>query len=77
LFWRRTSRILVGMAPDISEPARRRVGILVFDGVKMLDFAGPAEVFVEANQAQQAGPISKPSYTSRRSSPRKAKAPSN
>ena len=31
-------------------PPRRRVGILVFDGVKMLDFAGPAEVFVEANQ---------------------------
>ncbi|MEV0685613.1 DJ-1/PfpI family protein [Nocardia sp. NPDC050378] len=30
---------------------RRRVGILVFDGVKMLDFAGPAEVFIEANQS--------------------------
>jgi transcriptional regulator GlxA family with amidase domain len=30
---------------------RRRIGILVFDGVKMLDFAGPAEVFVEANQS--------------------------
>ncbi|WP_458688249.1 GlxA family transcriptional regulator [Nocardia tengchongensis] len=30
---------------------RRRVGFLVFDGVKMLDFAGPAEVFVEANQS--------------------------
>ncbi|MCP2175075.1 GlxA family transcriptional regulator [Williamsia maris] len=29
---------------------RRRIGILVFDGVKMLDFAGPAEVFIEANQ---------------------------
>ncbi|GAB0104378.1 AraC family transcriptional regulator [Nocardia sp. JMUB6875] len=27
------------------------MGILVFDGVKMLDFAGPAEVFMEANQA--------------------------
>ncbi|WP_375485677.1 GlxA family transcriptional regulator [uncultured Jatrophihabitans sp.] len=27
---------------------RRRVGIVVFDGVKMLDLAGPAEVFVEA-----------------------------
>jgi transcriptional regulator GlxA family with amidase domain len=26
-----------------------RVGILVFDGVKMLDVAGPAEVFAEAN----------------------------
>ncbi|WP_280182111.1 GlxA family transcriptional regulator [Nocardia farcinica] len=30
---------------------RRRIGVLVFDGVKMLDFAGPAEVFVEANQS--------------------------
>lgn len=28
----------------------RRVGILVFDGVKLLDVAGPAEVFSEANQ---------------------------
>ncbi|MFI8772890.1 GlxA family transcriptional regulator [Gordonia sp. NPDC062954] len=28
----------------------RRIGIVVFDGVKMLDFSGPAEVFVEANQ---------------------------
>ncbi|MGW5317434.1 GlxA family transcriptional regulator [Nocardia thailandica] len=33
---------------------RRRIGILVFDGVKMLDFAGPAEVFVEANQSVDA-----------------------
>jgi transcriptional regulator GlxA family with amidase domain len=30
-------------------PAPHRVGILVFDGVKMLDVAGPAEVFAEAN----------------------------
>jgi transcriptional regulator GlxA family with amidase domain len=30
---------------------RRRIGILLFDGVKMLDYVGPAEVFVEANQA--------------------------
>lgn len=29
---------------------RRRIAFLVFDGVKMLDFVGPAEVFVEANQ---------------------------
>ncbi|WP_067710906.1 GlxA family transcriptional regulator [Nocardia yamanashiensis] len=34
-----------------SSGVRRRVGILVFDGVKMLDFVGPAEVFMEANQA--------------------------
>ncbi|MEV6773156.1 GlxA family transcriptional regulator [Nocardia sp. NPDC051030] len=39
------------MSPKISDMPRRRVGILVFDGVKMLDFVGPAEVFVEANQA--------------------------
>jgi len=30
--------------------ARKRIGILLFDGVKTLDFVGPAEVFVEANQ---------------------------
>jgi transcriptional regulator GlxA family with amidase domain len=29
---------------------RRRVGILVFDGVKLLDVAGPSEVFNEANR---------------------------
>ncbi|GGF16119.1 GlxA family transcriptional regulator [Subtercola lobariae] len=29
---------------------RRRIGILLFDRVKTLDFVGPAEVFVEANQ---------------------------
>ena len=28
----------------------RRIGVLLFDGVKMLDFVGPAEVFLEANQ---------------------------
>ena len=30
-------------------PAPHKVGILVFDGMKMLDVAGPAEVFTEAN----------------------------
>jgi transcriptional regulator GlxA family with amidase domain len=29
--------------------ARHTIGILVFDGVKMLDVAGPAEVFAESN----------------------------
>ena len=29
---------------------KRRVGILVFDGVKLLDVAGPSEVFSEANR---------------------------
>ncbi len=29
---------------------RKRVGILLFEGVKALDFIGPAEVFTEANQ---------------------------
>lgn len=28
----------------------RRIGFLLFDGVKALDYVGPAEVFVEANQ---------------------------
>jgi len=40
--------------PDIRERTLRgghhRVGILVFDGVKLLDVAGPAEVFAEANR---------------------------
>jgi transcriptional regulator GlxA family with amidase domain len=35
----------------MSISARSRIGILVFDYVKMLDFAGPAEVFMEANQS--------------------------
>ncbi|MFE9320428.1 GlxA family transcriptional regulator [Nocardia sp. NPDC052278] len=39
------------MSPRFGGTARRRVGVLVFDGVKMLDFVGPAEVFVEANQS--------------------------
>ena len=30
-------------------PAPQRVGILVFDDMKLLDIAGPAEVFAEAN----------------------------
>ncbi|MEU9353510.1 GlxA family transcriptional regulator [Streptomyces griseoloalbus] len=32
------------------EPREHRVGILVFDGMKMLDLSGPAEVFTEANR---------------------------
>ena len=32
----------------------RRIGFLLFDGVKALDYVGPAEVFVEANQATKA-----------------------
>ncbi|WP_067704849.1 GlxA family transcriptional regulator [Nocardia jejuensis] len=39
------------MSPNFAEASVRRVGVLVFDGVKMLDFCGPAEVFVEANQS--------------------------
>ncbi|MFD1714445.1 GlxA family transcriptional regulator [Amnibacterium flavum] len=34
----------------VSGGRKRRIGILLFDGVKMLDFVGPAEVFLEANQ---------------------------
>ncbi|WP_345801502.1 DJ-1/PfpI family protein [Microbacterium sp. AZCO] len=36
-----------------SSLARRRIAFLLFDGVKSLDYVGPAEVFVEANQAVQ------------------------
>jgi len=36
--------------PSSPSGRRRRVGILLFDGVKTLDFVGPAEVFLEANQ---------------------------
>jgi transcriptional regulator GlxA family with amidase domain len=44
-----TSSIPDGTADGV--PARRhRVAILVFDGVKLLDVAGPAEVFAEANR---------------------------
>ncbi|MGI5218235.1 GlxA family transcriptional regulator [Nocardia sp. CA-290969] len=39
------------MVSDGAQSPRRRIGILVFDGVKTLDFVGPAEVFIEANQA--------------------------
>jgi transcriptional regulator GlxA family with amidase domain len=36
--------------PDHHDPTgRHRVGILVFDGMKLLDVSGPAEVFAEAN----------------------------
>jgi len=38
------------MTPNVPVKSRRRIGILLFDKVKMLDFVGPAEVFVEANQ---------------------------
>lgn len=37
--------------PTATRRPRRRIGILLFDGVKSLDYVGPAEVFVEANQA--------------------------
>ncbi len=30
--------------------SEHRVGVLVFDGMKMLDLSGPAEVFSEANR---------------------------
>jgi transcriptional regulator GlxA family with amidase domain len=35
---------------SIVDGTTRRVALLVFDRVKMLDFIGPAEVFLEANQ---------------------------
>jgi transcriptional regulator GlxA family with amidase domain len=38
--------------PDIEPPAHgpHRVAVLVYDGVKLLDVAGPADVFAEANR---------------------------
>ncbi|SEB14292.1 GlxA family transcriptional regulator [Leifsonia sp. 21MFCrub1.1] len=38
------------MPRSTDDQKRPRVGILVFDGVKMLDLVGPAEVFHEASQ---------------------------
>lgn len=45
---------MVDVSSNKAVKVRRRIGILVFDGVKMLDFVGPAEVFVEANQSVDA-----------------------
>lgn len=38
--------------PDTAVPfrAEHRVAIVVYDGVKLLDVAGPADVFAEANR---------------------------
>src|SRR5436305_2591719 len=47
------SRRPAGFAPEPSgraTPVPRRVAILVFDGVTLLDVAGLAEVFKEANR---------------------------
>jgi transcriptional regulator GlxA family with amidase domain len=38
------------MPVSVGEPTPRMVVIVVFDGVKLLDAAGPAEVFAEANR---------------------------
>jgi transcriptional regulator GlxA family with amidase domain len=50
---RRPCRRPAGLAPETSAGANsvpRRVAILVYDGVTLLDVAGPAEVFKEANR---------------------------
>ena len=39
------------MPLSVSPARRRRIGILVFEGVKMLDLAGTAEVFIEASDS--------------------------
>ncbi|MCU1405873.1 MAG: cdhR 1 [Glaciihabitans sp.] len=39
--------------PSKGAGGRRRVGFLLFNGVKTLDFVGPAEVFQEANQRSE------------------------
>lgn len=43
--------MLTRILPVPPPRARRRIAFLLFDGVKTLDYVGPAEVFVEANQA--------------------------
>lgn len=35
---------------DASQPKNINVAVLIFDGVELLDFAGPAEVFIVASQ---------------------------
>ena len=40
----------MAVPPSTTPPAPRRVAILVYDGVTLLDVAGPAEVFKEANR---------------------------
>jgi len=35
---------------DRTEQVKRRIAVLVFDGTKLLDVSGPAEVFAEANR---------------------------
>ena len=50
---RRPARRPAGLAPETSVGANsvpRRVAILVYDGVTLLDVAGPAEVFQTANR---------------------------
>ena len=49
---RRPSRRPAGLAPETpgANSVPRRVAILVYDGVTLLDVAGPAEVFREANR---------------------------
>ncbi len=37
---------------ETSSPARRKVAILIWDGVELLDFAGPAEVFTTAQRGR-------------------------
>ncbi|MFO0875909.1 MAG: DJ-1/PfpI family protein [Gemmataceae bacterium] len=39
-------------APKAKEKGVRTVAILIFEGVELLDFAGPAEVFIVANEGK-------------------------
>ncbi|MDQ0895011.1 transcriptional regulator GlxA family with amidase domain [Agromyces ramosus] len=45
---------MTALPTPISSHRSRRIGFLLFDGVKALDYVGPAEVFIEANQAVDA-----------------------
>lgn len=41
----------------MTTPAPRTVGVLLFPGVELLDFAGPAEVFVDAGKVVSTGGV--------------------
>lgn len=58
--------LALAQAPPAKEPGVRSVALLIFDGVELMDFAGPAEVFVVTQQgkafrvftvAQKEGPV--------------------
>jgi len=39
-------------AKPLAKPRQKKVAVLLFDGVELMDFAGPAEVFITADKGQ-------------------------